>query len=90
MKFNQVSISLPPIKIPPGLYRKDPMEVNYGVATISRLLKIIGLCCKRALRKRLYSAQETYNLKEPTNRNHPIDSVSAQHSSMSRLWGGYD
>jgi len=27
----------------------------YGVATISRLLKIIGLFCKRALYKRLYS-----------------------------------
>jgi len=31
----------------------------YGVATISRLLKIIGLFCKRALWKRLYSAKET-------------------------------
>ena len=31
----------------------------YGVATISRLLKIIGLFCKRALSKRLYSAKET-------------------------------
>jgi len=27
---------------------------GYGVATISRLLKIIGLFCKRALEKRLY------------------------------------
>ena len=44
----------------------------YGVATISRLLKIIGLLCKRALSKRLYSAKETYNFKEPTNRSHPI------------------
>jgi len=30
--------------------------------TISRLLKIIGLFCKRALKKRLYSAKETDNL----------------------------
>jgi len=44
----------------------------YGVATISRLLKMIGLFCKRALWKRLYSAKETYNLMEPTNRSHPI------------------
>jgi len=36
----------------------------YGVATISRLLKIIGLFCKRALLKRLYSAQETCYVKE--------------------------
>ena len=30
---------------------------RYGVATISRLLKIIGLFCKRALIKRRYSAK---------------------------------
>jgi len=28
-----------------------------------------GLFCERALYKRRYSAKETYNLKEPTNRN---------------------
>jgi len=44
----------------------------YGVATISRLLQIICLFCKRALQKRLYSARETYNFKEPTNRSHHI------------------
>ena len=44
----------------------------YGVAIMSRLPGIIGLFCKRTLRKRLYSAKETYNLKEPTNRSHPI------------------
>ena len=33
---------------------------------------MIGLFCKRALQKRLYSAKETYNFKEPTNRSHPI------------------
>jgi len=44
----------------------------YGVATISRLLKIIGLFCKRDINKRLYSTKETYNFKEPTNRSHPI------------------
>ena len=43
-----------------------------GVATISRLLQIIGLLCKRALLKSLYSAKETYNFEEPTNRSHPI------------------
>ena len=32
---------------------------RYGVATISRLLQMIGLFCKRALSKRLYSAKET-------------------------------
>jgi len=44
----------------------------YGVATISRLIQLIGLFCKRALWKRLNSAKETYNFKEPTNRSHPI------------------
>ena len=44
----------------------------YWVATVSRLLKIIGLFCKRALYKRRYSAKETYNFKESTNRSHPI------------------
>ena len=39
----------------------------YGVATISRLLQIIGLFGKRDLEKRQYSAKETYNLKEPTS-----------------------
>jgi len=45
---------------------------EYRVTTISRLLKMVGLFCKRALQKRLYSAQETYNSKEPTNRSHLI------------------
>ena len=44
----------------------------HAVATIIRLLKITGLFCKRALRKRLHSAKETYNFKEPTNRSHLI------------------
>jgi len=36
-------------------------------ATISRRLEIIGLFCKRALQKRLYSAKETYNFMKPTS-----------------------
>ena len=46
--------------------------LTYGVATISRLLKFVSLFCKWALQKRLYSAKETYNFKEPTSRSHPI------------------
>jgi len=45
---------------------------DYGVASICRLPEIIGLFCKRALYKRLYSAKETYHFKEPANRSHPI------------------
>ena len=44
----------------------------YGVALGSRIDKIIGLFCKRALQKRLYSAKETCNFIDPTNRSHPI------------------
>ena len=50
----------------------DANTYDYGVATISRLLKMIGLFCKRALQNRRYSAKETYDFKEPTNRSHPI------------------
>jgi len=42
------------------------------VATISRLLKIIGLFCKRALLNRRYSVKETYNVQEPTDSSHHI------------------
>ena len=48
---------------------RHPVPITYKVATISRLLKIIGLFCKRALEKRPYSAKETYHFKEPTNRS---------------------
>ena len=39
---------------------------------MSRIYKIIGLFCKRALWKRQYSAKETYNLIDTTNRSQPI------------------
>jgi len=55
----------------------------YEVATISRLLKIIGLVCKRALKNRRYSAKETYNFKEHTNRSHPISGQVSLHGELS-------
>ena len=39
---------------------KKQLLQGYRVATISRLLKIIGLFCKRALQKRLYSALSVF------------------------------
>jgi len=54
------------------LWNKLQKVMGYGVATISRLLKIIGLFCKRALWKRRYSSKETYIFKESTNRSQPI------------------
>jgi len=59
-----------------GMFQDEDTLVEtpilYGVATISRLLKIIGLFCKRDLLKKRYSTKETYNFKEPTNRSHPL------------------
>jgi len=49
------------------LYSKNAKE--------TRFLKIIGLFCKRALWKRLYSAKETYNFKEPNQDLPPNDGV---------------
>jgi len=44
----------------------------YGVALVSKIDKIIGFFCKRALQKSQYSAKKSYNLIDPTNRSHPI------------------
>ena len=62
------------------------MRRCYGLAKISRLLKIIGLFYKRALKKRLYSTKETCNLKEPTNRSHPICACSTSQSHCITLY----
>jgi len=52
------------------------------MATCSRLLKIIGLLGKRALWKRRWSAKETYNCKEPTNRSHPTPRYYTHRTSV--------
>jgi len=44
----------------------------YGVATISRLLKITGLFCRILSLLWGSFAKETYNFKEPTRHSHPI------------------
>jgi len=64
-----------------------PLKLIYldEVATITRLLKMIGLFCKRALEKRLYSAKETYHFKEPTNRSHPIPHGESRTDTV-RYW----
>jgi len=58
----------------------------YEVATMSRLLKIVGFLCKRALYKRLYSAKEPYDFKEPTNRSHPTWRYIPIHIIRSQKW----
>jgi len=42
---------------------REQWRDEYGVATMSRLLKKIGLFCKRDPQKSLYSAKETYILR---------------------------
>jgi len=55
--------------------------IVYGVAAVSRIDKIIGLVCKRALYKRRYSAKETYNFIDPTDRSNSI------RRSWTRMYG---
>jgi len=50
----------------------DENIFSHGWAPISRILNIIGLFLQKRLWKRRYSATETYNFKEATNRSHPI------------------
>jgi len=51
---------------------KIHLLLRYGVATISRLLEIMGLSCRISSLLQGSFAKETYNFKEPTNRSHPI------------------
>ena len=57
-----------------------------GVATISRLLKNIGLLCKRSPQKRPILCKKTYIFKEPTKRCHAIQNWGSfcQRDSTSR------
>jgi len=55
------------------LYEERLEEIDMGwPRLVSRLLKIIGLFCRRALQKRWFSAKQNYDIKEPTKRSHPI------------------
>jgi len=54
---------------------------RYVVATMSRMLKNIGLFCKRDLQKRPIFCKEIYIFKHPTNRSHPIsESMMTMHT----------
>ena len=52
---------------------KEQTQTSYGVATISRLLKSIGLFGEYRSLLQVSFAKETYNFKEPANRSHPIE-----------------
>ena len=47
-------------------------HTSYGVAAVSRLLKIIGLFCRISSFLWGSFAKETHNFKEPANCSHPI------------------
>jgi len=53
-----------------------PWDTHYGVATMRRLLKIIGLFCRIQSQLQGFFAKETYNFKEPTNRSYPKSVVN--------------
>jgi len=56
------------------------------VATMSRLLEIIGLFCR--ISSVLYGsfAKETYNFKEPTDRSHPIMVYFSRNYNEQWVW----
>jgi len=67
---------------PPFIIKCSLCETDgYGVATISRLLKIIGLFCRISSLLLGSFAKETYYFKEPTSRSHPISVSPAQSAS---------
>ena len=53
-------------------HHQHDTEPTYRVVSISRIDNIVGLFCKRNLKKGLYSAKETCSLIDPTDRSHPI------------------
>ena len=59
---------------------------DYGVASSSRLLKIICLFCKRALWNRRYSAKETYNFQEPTNHICDVSHIHTARYASRTIW----
>jgi len=50
-----------------AVFKRRESVLVYGLATISRLLKIAGLFCRIQSLLQGSFAEETYNFKEPTN-----------------------
>ena len=59
-----------------------PHIYTYGVATISRLLNIIGLFCRNSSLLQGSFAKETYKLIDPTNRSHPISHTTCGRTAV--------
>jgi len=66
---------------------------HYGVATVSRLLKMIGLFCRISSLLQGSFAKETYHFKEPIYRSHPIwppiGAIKHNIQHLTALWGSY-
>ena len=82
-----------------NLYCKIPRSLSlsiwwvsemYGVATITRLLKSIGLF--RRIQSLLYGsfAKESCNSKEPASGSHPIDNLASQLATKCTAFRGSD
>jgi len=72
---------------PKQIKQKNRLTENgimYGVATISRLLQIIGLFCRIWTLLSGSFAKETYNFKEPTNRS-PLICILARRKYPSNV-----
>jgi len=65
-----------------GVTHMNVSHDTYGLASASRIDKIIGLFCKRALQKRQYSAKETCNFIDPTDCSHSIWQSYATHMNL--------
>ena len=63
-------------------HRSTLAKETYGVATIDRLLKIVGLFCRISSLIEGFFAKEIYNFKEPTNPSHPIPSKALMGSRL--------
>jgi len=55
---------------------------DYGVATSSRLLKIIGFFCRISSLVQVSFTKKTCNCKEPTSRSHPITRIQVRRWSL--------
>jgi len=61
-------------------------QVTYGVALVSRIDKITGLFCKRALQKRQYSAKETIILSILLTVGTPYECVMSHMNESCQIW----
>ena len=54
------------------ILRYSGLQLSIGVATVSKIDKIIGLFCRILSLLQGFFAKETYNFIDPTNQSHPI------------------